>query len=173
MQFLWNVYRSSDFWFGIFSGPCFLKTYTEPELAVAKVWGDDVTLSCESVAVEGLAERLTFSWAFYPQNPEDPKTATPEKPAPEYPDVHHDQHDMAATMPHAVKDLASEKHPQEIVSRFTGSTLKLRKITLSHAGEYRCSVNAEPQIGDPPSLVNISPLTRTFGLRVHRKSLII
>ncbi|VUZ51123.1 unnamed protein product, partial [Hymenolepis diminuta] len=73
---------------------------------------------------------------------------------------------MTSTKKDGVLDLS----PIETVARFTGSTLRIRKITLAHAGEYRCSVNVDTKLGDPPGSLTIGKLSRTFRIRVQPRS---
>ncbi|VDL95043.1 unnamed protein product [Schistocephalus solidus] len=182
------------------AGPCFLNTYTEPELVLNKVWGEDTILDCESVAVESLTDRITYTWEFY----RHPQTSTANKavvgggggssgnpvllPAePSSGDVFlqgsQEANDafIAQRLPRmspsppdgGVPEKVVKTSHDEIVARFTGPILQFRKVTLSHAGEYRCMVSVDTMVRTTSNVAdgalepNIGKLMRTFRLRVQ------
>ncbi|KAM3171648.1 hypothetical protein ACTXT7_016189 [Hymenolepis weldensis] len=169
-------------------GLCFLSTYTEPELSLLKAWGEDVNLDCESAATEDLAERVTYTWNFHPLNPMEPPSAVPvisphlkgtvlsSAPSvvqsdPSFSSFYPDKREgRAPYMTSTKKDGVVDLSPTETVARFTGSTLRIRKITLAHAGEYRCSVHANTKLGNPSGSLTIGKLSRTFRIRVQPRS---
>lgn len=156
-------------------------------MSLLKAWGEDVNLDCESAATEDLAERVTYTWNFHPLNPMEPPSAVPLSPphlkgtvlsstssvvqsdssfSSFYPD---EREGRAPRMTSTKKDGVVDLSPTETVAKFTGSTLRIRKITLAHAGEYRCSVHVDTKLGDPPRSLTIGKLSRTFRIRVQRK----
>lgn len=171
-------------------GPCFLNTFSESELSQLKAWGEDVNLDCESAATEELAERMTYTWNFHPLNSMEPPSPVPASPphldgsvlsssatsagqpdpsfSPFYPG---ERESRAPRMTATKKDSLMDLSLTEKVARFTGSTFRIRKITLAHAGEYRCSVHVDAKLGDPPGSLTIGKLSRTFRVRVQRKYL--
>ncbi|VDO11210.1 unnamed protein product [Rodentolepis nana] len=170
------------------SGPCFLNTYSEPELSQLEAWGEDVNLDCESAATEDLAERMTYTWNFHPLNSMEPPSAVPaglphlkstvlssassavqsdSSFSPFYPG---EREGRAPRMTSTKKDGVADLSPTETVARFTGSTLRIRKITLAHAGEYRCTVHVDTKLGDLPGSPTIGKLSRTFRIRVQPRS---
>ncbi|VDD78971.1 unnamed protein product [Mesocestoides corti] len=150
-------------------GPCFLNTYSEAELTETRAWGDDVSLDCESVAVGGLAERIAYTWIFHPHSSADSSPPAPPTPPPDAPEGYavYFNPDARKRASSALKEVGET--PADVVARFTGSTLRIRRITLAHAGEYLCSVSVEAKIGEVPGALTIGKLSRAFRLRVQRK----
>lgn len=146
-------------------GPCFLNIYSEAELSQLLAWGEDVNMDCESVAVEGLAERVAYTWTFHPLNPIDVSPHLDELDT--YPPFYPTERERPPHM--AAKKESTDLTPTEAVARFTGSTLRIRKITLAHAGEYQCSVNVDAKLGNLSGALAIRKLSRTFRIRVQRK----
>ncbi|KAL5111147.1 Fibroblast growth factor receptor-like 1 [Taenia crassiceps] len=148
------------------SGPCFLNIYSEAELSQLLAWGEDVNMDCESVAVEGLAERVAYTWIFHPFNPIDASPHLDELDT--YPPFYPADRERPSHM--VAKRESTELTPAEAVARFTGSTLRIKKITLAHAGEYQCSVNVDAKLGNLSGALAISKLSRTFRIRVQPRS---
>ncbi|KAH9287226.1 hypothetical protein ECG_01326 [Echinococcus granulosus] len=148
------------------SGPCFLNTYSEAELSQLQAWGEDVNLDCESVAVEGLAERVAYTWIFHPLNSIDISSHLDEPDT--YPPLYPSDRERPPRM--TAKKESTDLTPAEAVARFTGSTLRIRKITLAHAGEYRCSVYVDAKLGNLSGALTIGKLLRTFRIRVQPRS---
>lgn len=120
--------------------------------------------------VEGLAERVAYTWSFQPLSP------TKVNPHPDTTVAFHPIFYASTTVGERERSLrmttmkeGSELSSMEAVARFTGSTLRIRKITLAHAGEYHCSVHVDAKIDDPSGALGVGRLSRTFRIRVQRK----
>lgn len=155
--------------FCIFLGLCFLNSYSESEMVITKHWGEDVNFDCSVVTADGRTYFVNHSWEFYKQSVAPGSNAIGSHsrntrssgvpimgPQSESPNGAASSHFSPSSSSSSTAD----------VSRFSEPQLTLRKVSMVHQGEYRCSVTLPNQDHKEPSIPKIE---RTFQLHVIRE----